>query len=121
VGPQESHVVVEIVSPLRDVSGFGIASIVLGIVACTACWIPFVGCLSLPLSFFGLIFGVIGVIVSVTGKKSHVGLPAAGATVCIIAILMVVLVTGGLTAVIDKAMKNSPSTGPTSYPARNSR
>lgn len=118
-GPQESRVVVEIASPLRGVSGFGLASIVLGVIACMSCWIPYIGCLGLPLSVFGLIFGVIGVIFSVFGRKSGAGLPAAGAAVCLVAILMVALVTGGLTAVIDKASKNPASTVPASYPSRN--
>ena len=42
----------------KSTSGFGVAALVLGILACLTCWIPFVGLLSVPLSGLGLLFGI---------------------------------------------------------------
>ncbi len=69
-------------------SGFGLAAILLGVLACITCWIPLFGVVSLPLSGLGLLFGVIGFIVSISGKRSGMSLPIAGTVVCAVAIMI---------------------------------
>jgi hypothetical protein len=78
---------------LKATSGFGIAALVLGLLACLTCWIPLVGMLGLPLAGLGLLFAVIGVLVSILGKRSHVGLPIAGLVVCAVAAVMAITST----------------------------
>src|ERR1035438_7488787 len=46
----------------RGVSPLGIASLVLGIIACLFCWIPFLGLLVLPLALIGLVLAIVWLI-----------------------------------------------------------
>jgi hypothetical protein len=87
----------------RGVSPLGIASLVLGIGACVFCWIPFLGLLTIP-------FAAIGLLLAVIGKKSGLSFPVSGAVVCIVAILIALFVTGGISTLIAKHENQSNST-----------
>ena len=46
----------------RGASPLGIASLVLGIIACVFCWIPFLGLFIIPISAIGILLAVAGII-----------------------------------------------------------
>jgi len=79
----------------REASPMGIAALVLGILSCLTCWIPFIGLLSIPLSLIGLLIGVIGIIMAIVSKNTGFAFPIGGGIVCIVAIFVAVLSTEG--------------------------
>jgi hypothetical protein len=92
-------------------NGFGLVAILLGVLACITCWIPLIGLVSLPLSGLGLLFGVIGFIVSITGKRSGMSLPIAGTVLCVVAIVIalgpIFLVGAAATGAAHEASRKS--------------
>ena len=106
VAQQPTQVMVNVKGP-KATSGLGIAALVLGILACLTCWIPFVGMLSIPLSVLGILFGGIGFLVSLVGRRSGVGMPIAGLIVCVVAVVIAVVSTGGTSAAISDAMREA--------------
>ena len=91
----------------KSTSGFGIAALVLGILACLFCWIPVLGLLSVPLAGLGLLFGVIGILVSAGNRRSGIGLPIAGAVVCAVAIVIALGITGLLVGAVQSASEDA--------------
>jgi hypothetical protein len=89
----------------KGVSGFGIAALVLGILALIVSWIPLCGMAALPLAAIGVILAIVGLIVSKTGGRSKLGMSVAGGILCLLAIGIQVAVTGGLMALGSKAAK----------------
>jgi hypothetical protein len=85
----------------KSVNGLGIAALVLGILACLICWIPIVGIVSLPLAGLGLIFALAGFLMALIGRRSGVGMPVSGGIVCAAAIVVQIIMTGGLVAVMN--------------------
>jgi len=94
----------------RGVNPLGIASLVLGIGACVFCWIPFLGLLAIPFAAIGLLLAVIGITASIVGKKSSLSFPISGAVVCIVATLIALFVTGGISRLIVKQADQANST-----------
>ena len=94
--------VVKVVQPkARGTSGFGVAALVLGIVACLTCWIPLLSILSIPISALGLLFACLGFVVSLLGRRSSIGMPFAGGIVCGVAIF----VAGATSGVVNRAFE----------------
>lgn len=62
----------------RGVSPLGIASLVLGIMACIFCWIPLVGLLVLPLALIGSLLAIAGLIMAGVSKKTGFAFPVSG-------------------------------------------
>lgn len=91
----------------RGMNPLGVASLVLGIVACVFCWIPFLGLLAIPLAAIGLLLAVIGITAAIVGKKSSPTFPVGGAVVCTAAILIALFVTGGISALIAKGKQTN--------------
>ena len=79
-------------------SSLGMASVVLGILAFLICWIPLVNVISMLFAGIGFFLAMIGLIVALFRKGAGVGMPIAGATVCAIAMIVSVLITGSLVA-----------------------
>lgn len=92
------------VAPTKGTSGFGIASLSLGIIACLGCWIPICGFATLPLAAIGFLFGFIGIIVSKTTGRSFASLPIAGTVVSVVAAFIFIFVTGVMTAAITESI-----------------
>ena len=86
----------------RGVNPLGIASLVLGIGACVFCWIPFLGLFVIPFAAIGLLLAVIGITAAIVGKKSSLFFPVSGAVVCVVATLIALFVTGGISRLIVK-------------------
>jgi len=93
------------VTQTKNVSGLGIAALVLGLIACLGCWIPICGIFSLPFAMLGALFGIIGIIIAKLKKKSYIGLPIAGTIVSVTAAFIVIAVTGSVASSIDESSK----------------
>jgi hypothetical protein len=94
----------------RGVSPLGIASLVLGIGASVFCWIPFLGLLAIPISAIGFLLATIGITAAIVGKKSGLSFPIGGAVICVVATLIALFVTGGISSLIAKHEVQSNST-----------
>jgi hypothetical protein len=93
----------------RSSNGLGTASLVLGILACLICWIPFLGMLAIPVAIIGIILAAIGFLLGIFRKSSKGGAIAGGIT-CLLAIIISVSVTGKTAAVITESMAKSDKT-----------
>lgn len=106
----------------KAMNGFGLVAILLGVLACITCWIPLFGVVSLPLSGLGLLFGVIGFIVSITGKRSAMSLPIAGTVVCAVAIIIalypIFFLGAAVTAAAHEATRKSTAGSDNGTPSR---
>lgn len=80
----------------KGVSGFGVASLVIGIIAVLNCWIPFFNVVAVIFGVIGFALGMVGLLVSIIGGRSSVGMSVAGVTINGIAIAVSVLITGAI-------------------------
>lgn len=87
----------------RGTSGWGIAALVLGIIALLFCWVPFVGLLSMPIAAIGALLAIVGAIVSLAGGRSGIGMPMAGLLICILSIGVAVFSSGATAVAITGA------------------
>ncbi|HEY7310722.1 MAG TPA: hypothetical protein VH643_15270 [Gemmataceae bacterium] len=72
-------------APTKGVSVLGIISLVMGILGSVISLVPCIGMfVGGPVAGIGLLLGVIGLIVSLTGKQSGVGFPIAGSAVSLL-------------------------------------
>lgn len=82
-------------------SGFGTASLVLGIIGICTSFIPIVNNLSAVLGILGIIFGVISLI-----KKSSKGIAIAGVIISLLAIVITINAQKTLSEAIDNAFND---------------
>jgi hypothetical protein len=90
------------VTQTKTTSGLGIAALVLGLIACLGCWIPFIGLLSIPFAAFGIFFGGLGIIVGALTKRSYIGLPVAGTLVSLTAVVVAAVITSSVGTKIEE-------------------
>jgi len=74
------------VATSKGTSGLGIAALVLGIIACLTAWIPLLGIVAVPIAVIGLVLGALGLVFSLVGRRSQIGMPVSGIIVCGVAI-----------------------------------
>jgi hypothetical protein len=99
---------------IKGTSGFGIASLVIGILTVMVSWVPILGMFAVVIAFIGLGIGVVGILVSSIGRKSGVGIPAAGATICLLAIVLGITMTGALLGALGTAAQQASASYPPS-------
>jgi hypothetical protein len=88
----------------RNASPLGIAALVLGIISCLFCWIPFLGLLAIPLALIGLLLALVGLIMAGVNKKTGFVFPVSGAVVCLLSVIIAVAITGGLATAFQNAV-----------------
>ncbi|MBO4365966.1 MAG: DUF4190 domain-containing protein [Eggerthellaceae bacterium] len=98
----------------KSTSGMGIASLVLGILAFLASFIPLLNILSFPLVILGLLFAVIGLVGIKKGKHVGKGITMAGLVLCLLALVITVVMYVAAAAVSDGASSSGSSDGATS-------
>ena len=103
-----SPVIVNSQQAATSVSGFGIASLVLGILTLLIAWIPLVGIFSIPVAAIGFILGLVGMIISLDARRSGVGMPIAGMVTCAISIVLVFVITGVFAVAASRPMAIMP-------------
>jgi|SRR5208282_1340648 len=91
----------------RGVSPLGVASLVLGIIACVFCWIPLLGLLVIPLALIGVLLAVVGIIMAGINIKTGFAFPISGVITCLLSIILAIAISGGTAALIQKAKKES--------------
>jgi len=106
----------------RGVNPLGIASLVLGIVACVFCWIPFLGLFIIPISAIGFLLAVAGIIMAGVSKKTGFAFPISGLVVCVLSVFIAFTFTGVLDTIVQQAVtegkqinqksESAASTGP---------
>ena len=89
----------------KATSGFGIAGLVLGLLACPTAWIPLVGFLTIPISVLGLVFGGVGIFVSAMGKRTRLEMPIAAVVVSFVALVLALWV---VSPAITEAIEDAP-------------
>lgn len=96
-------------APAKSTSGMGIASLVLGILAFLASFIPLFNILSFPLVILGLLFAVIGLVGIRKGKHIGKGVTMAGLILCLLALVITVVMYVAAAAVSDGSSGSDPS------------
>ena len=74
-------------------NGFGVTSLVLGIVGAAFACIPFVGVIAWPLVLAGLAFGVLGIVRVRRGRATNPGVAIAGTAVSVVGLVICVVQT----------------------------
>jgi hypothetical protein len=72
-------------TPSRAALGFGLAALVIGVLALPLSWVPDVGKLAVPVSGFGLVLGILGVLLAAVRKGYGLTFPLAGLLVSLLA------------------------------------
>lgn len=93
----------------RGTSGMGVASLVLGILAILTSFLPIINNGSFFLAILGLIFAIVGIVVTKNGKKSGRGLAIAGLVLNILSIAIVLFTQNMYSAAIDSAVEEMES------------
>lgn len=89
-------------------SGFGISSMVLGILGLLICWIPLLNILGMPLTVLGLILGSIGLLRSVSKKSSGLGFSLAGIFISGFALFISLAVNSAVIAATESVSSYNP-------------
>jgi hypothetical protein len=82
----------------------GIASVVVGVLALLVGWIPFLGLLAIPAAIIGILLSGIGVVLALVKRGKGIGLPLLGGMICIAALLLPILSTGGASAAVSQSL-----------------
>ena len=117
-GSNNSELAAPIAQKQRGVSGFGVASLALGIISIPIAWIPILGLLSIPTTLIGGALGLVGIIVSVVGKRSSLSLSIVGIIVCALGLVLALSSTGAV--IVAPAMSRAAAANaavPPSLPA----
>ncbi|MDB6079686.1 MAG: hypothetical protein JWO82_3433 [Akkermansiaceae bacterium] len=100
-------------APVRNTPALvlGIAATTFGVLALLFCWLPFVGTVAVPLACVGGMLAAGGFIVAARRQFHGWILPAGGAGLCLIAIVVSVLVTGSASSSLAKKLQlqNEPA------------
>lgn len=88
-------------------NSLGLAAIILGAIAFSICWVPFLGMLGMPLSALGLLMGFFGLLVAMFRKGASIGLPIAGVALSGMALGVAMSMTGAIVEGIDAVNESS--------------
>jgi hypothetical protein len=86
----------------KSMCGLSIASLALGVIACSTCWVPILGGLAIPTAMIGIFFGVAGWVVAVATKRTDGYLAGCGVFVCLTAVVVFVFAQAWFAAEVDK-------------------
>lgn len=103
----------------RSVSAMGVVSVLLGLVACLAYWMPrLVPVRSAPIAATGLAFGALGFVTAILFRRTRAGSPFSGMLICLAALLLPLYSSGWLTRQLHRHAPWLPlPTAPKSAPA----
>lgn len=102
----------------QGASPLGIAALVMGIIACLFCWIPFLGLLTIPLALIGILLALIGLIMAIVNKKTGFVFPISGGLVCLLSIFIAFAITGGFANIISETAKKGERTNQAVVPTK---
>jgi hypothetical protein len=81
----------------------GIVAIVIGVIALLIGWVPFLGLFTIPAAIIGFLLAAVGVLVALLKKGKGAGLPVVGLLICIAALILPIISTGGASAAFSRA------------------
>jgi hypothetical protein len=87
-------------------NSLGIASLVLGALAFSICWIPFLGVFGMPLSGLGAILGLIGFVSAIRRSGRGIGFPIAGTAVSALALIVCIVITTAFSRAVVETGKS---------------
>lgn len=90
------------VEQARSTCGLAIASLALGVIACSTSWVPFLGGLAIPTALIGIFFGIAGGVVSLTTRRTDGYLAGCGIFVCVTAVVVFIFAQGWFAAEVDR-------------------
>lgn len=85
----------------------GIIALVVGVLSLLVGWIPFLGLLAIPAAIIGLLLAGIGCVIALFKSGKGIGMPLLGGVICVGALTLPILSTGGTSAAITKAAKEA--------------
>jgi hypothetical protein len=92
-------------APAKGMSILGLLALVLGVVAIPVAIIPCLGIITLPVSGLGALLGLLGIVVSVSGKKSGLALPLIGFILSAVAFAIPFMWGAAATSELEKDKK----------------
>ncbi len=95
--------------PAKSTSGLGVASLVMGIIACLISIVPVLGIFGIPIAVIGIIIGFVGFLIALIGRKAKLGFPVSGIFVSILAIFVSVFTTLMTAKSIEAIVENIDS------------
>ena len=105
----------------RGASPLGIAALVMGIIACLVCWVPFLGLLAVPLALIGIVLAFVGLIMALVSKKTGFSFPISGVAICLLSVFIAFTTTGGCAKAIFDATETGQRTNQTIVPVPGSQ
>lgn len=93
-----------VVSP-PPVSGLGIASFTLGVIALMFSWLPIAGCAAIPFAVVGLALGIPALCLAAKHRNRGLGFPIAGVVTNALAIAICLFVVFAIAATASSAAK----------------
>ncbi|EEF60631.1 hypothetical protein [Pedosphaera parvula] len=85
----------------------GIIALVVGVLSLLVGWIPFLGLLAIPVAIIGLLLAGIGFVIALFKSGKGIGMPLLGGVICVGALVLPILSTGGTSAAITRAVEES--------------
>jgi hypothetical protein len=85
----------------------GIIALVVGVLSLLVGWIPFLGLIAIPAAIIGLLLAGIGFVIALFKSGKGIGMPLLGGVICVGALILPILSTGGTSAAITKAAEES--------------
>lgn len=86
----------------RVASPLGIASLVIGIISCIFCVIPFLAFWAIRLALIGVVLSLVGVAMAIRNKKTGFEFSISGGIVNLLSIVIALAMTGEFTALMQK-------------------
>jgi hypothetical protein len=94
---------------IKKGNGFGIAALIVGIIAILGAWIPFLNFISLVFAIIALVLGAVGLLLGILKKRSK-GLSIAGLALAVISIIVFAASYSVASSVLDAALDDEAVT-----------
>ena len=102
----------------RGVSPLGIASLVLGIIACIFCVVPFLAHWAINVALIGVALSIAGVLMAARNKRTGFEFPISGGIVSLLSIVVALVVNGEFAALVQKIETKTDDHKPLIIPSK---
>ncbi len=99
----------EVVLTTRNTTSLtlGIIATVIGVLALLFGWIPYLGLVAIPVAVIGSALASVGLVIALFKSFRGASMPLLGGAICIAAIILPLVSTGGTSAAITEAINNT--------------
>ncbi len=70
-------------------------------------WIPFLGLVGVPTAIIGLVLAGVGFLIGLLKGATGIGMPLLGSGICLAALIVAILATGGTSAAMNEAVRDA--------------